>query len=224
MRQPRYGELSVIENMEAAAIWRTRFDEPEPVDVSALPWWCDRGDQVASPEQLIEAKKEYSALLDLIKADMPLRMQQVLLSRFEADMTRTEVGQAFDLSPERVRQIEVKALLWVRRLLDPQLLDRASSMPPFGENRHPIRMLDDESAAHKDMVSWSGRHGGRWPVRLHRSNNPVIWIEPLPHGGRRHVDVSIESSRIDWTRLDYTREYVFRQAQMATLKNERTTP
>ena len=72
--------------------------------------------EIADPLKMLEA----SDLVEKILSHPTLRHKEkkVLRLRYVNDMTLTEVAESFDVSIERVRQIEAKAL---RRLRDPHV-------------------------------------------------------------------------------------------------------
>ena len=59
-------------------------------------------------------KKQASEVLKSVVATLTEREQQVLSMHHEQEMTLEEIGKAFELSKERVRQIEAKALRKLR--------------------------------------------------------------------------------------------------------------
>lgn len=71
----------------------------------------------ATPEKRLEAKQLHTAIVRTLQKLTP-REERVLRMRFGIDceeMTLEEVGQVFNLSQERIRGIEAKALMKLRR-------------------------------------------------------------------------------------------------------------
>ena len=79
---------------------------------------------IETPEELT-SKGELSKAVNDILGTLTTREQKILEMRYKQDMTLEEVAEAYNVTRERVRQIEAKAL---RKLRDPK---RADSLRPF---------------------------------------------------------------------------------------------
>jgi RNA polymerase sigma factor (sigma-70 family) len=102
------------------------------VDVHELRALMGRGsvEMARSPDEVLVRKELASACRRVIGTLTP-REERVIRDRFEGDgMTLVEVGERFDVQPERIRQIEAKAL---RKLRHPS---RSKRLKPFYITHH----------------------------------------------------------------------------------------
>lgn len=107
---PWYGKLNVVDNQEAAAIWRTRDIEPEPCE--PFGWSHDLVSDVGRQDDI-----EFGAKAWALVEKLGGRQTKVLVYLYRHDMTPEEVAQLFGVSKTRVFQIRNLAL---RRLTHPE--------------------------------------------------------------------------------------------------------
>ena len=110
MRAPRYGELHTATlPSQVRAIWYSKDEELEPEPRISL---CDNEWQDASQieSQMDDRKLALSLLFATTRKEA-----DVLSMRYMRDMTLEEVGFAYGVSRERIRQIEAKAMRKIRR-------------------------------------------------------------------------------------------------------------
>lgn len=100
MREAKYGELHVVENREAAKMWRSRFEEPEPCE--ALPEVLF---DPADPADPIALHVVANAMQSLERKHV-----DVIYRRHYLGETLEEVAEAYGVTRERVRQREMKAI------------------------------------------------------------------------------------------------------------------
>jgi len=105
--------------LEVGMLWRSRNDEPEQEVFDRLPEWMRP--QNEDRDTLIDLER----VVPVVLGDMTRREQQVLWFRFWGDYSLRETGTFFDVTQERIRQIEVKAL---RKLKHPS---RKELLQPF---------------------------------------------------------------------------------------------
>ena len=104
---PHYGKLQSIANPEAGRIWRSRFDEPEPVEVDITSDWF-------TPDYDIDA--DYARKFWLLAMEgVTGKEAHVLDLRLTECMSLAEVADYFGVTKERIRQIEAKALRKIRQ-------------------------------------------------------------------------------------------------------------
>lgn len=103
-----YGKLQCVEQSPVAMrIWRSRDDELpecEPFGMSS--------DYEVDPWQLIHEKEFLQKLMD--QAFITPREHLVLHERFFRDQTLEEIALRYDITRERVRQIQERALRKLR--------------------------------------------------------------------------------------------------------------
>ena len=88
------------------------------VSEDAIPWLLEQNNTMMtlpSPEDE-HIKTETSSVINDILNSLPPRAAKVLRLRFEHDLTLDEVADSFDVSKERIRQIEKKALLRLKNI------------------------------------------------------------------------------------------------------------
>ena len=88
------------------------------VSEDAIPWLLEQNNTMMtlpSPEDE-HIKAETSSVINDILNSLPPRAAKVLRLRFEHDLTLDEIADSFDLSKERIRQIEKKALRKLRTI------------------------------------------------------------------------------------------------------------
>jgi hypothetical protein len=102
-----YGRLNVLANPAAAGIWRTRHLEPDACE----PFWL-ASDYIAEDNSAERVERQW--LWDLVRQNVNPKEWAVLSMRYRRDMTYQEVGHALGLTGARIRQIEMKALRWLR--------------------------------------------------------------------------------------------------------------
>jgi len=118
---------------EVRSIWYTRNKELEPEVFERLPKWMapevGQGDVQSDMSRLVA---------DAFETISP-KEAKVLRFRYWHDLTLDEIGQIFDLTRERIRQIEARAL---RKLRHPS---RSEALRPFvDECPKALRADEDE--------------------------------------------------------------------------------
>lgn len=106
-RPPRYGEIGVFANPEAARIWHTRHIEPpicEPADFCNI-----NAVDMHEFERLDCARR----LFDLV-GSLKYRERNVLFLYFYAGKSGPEIAKTLGLSAERIRGIKEDALCKLR--------------------------------------------------------------------------------------------------------------
>ena len=78
----------------------------------------ERDIAVEDPEQDLMGKRYLERMLNDGKASLTPRQRLVLKHRFEDGLSLNQIGEKWDLSRERIRQIEQQALFRLRRNLD----------------------------------------------------------------------------------------------------------
>lgn len=103
MRTPYYGELQVVANRESAAIWRSRYDEPE----DCHPWGmlCLMIDNGESSDDIDLGRR----IMSLFERTISPRQEFILRMRMTG-ATLGEVAAQCEVTCERARQIEIDAL------------------------------------------------------------------------------------------------------------------
>ena len=99
---------------QVAAIWRSRNDELEQQVFENLPEWMDP-DEDRTQDQIDICRLITEALETISKKEA-----KVLQLRYFQDLTLDEIGRIFELTRERIRQIEAKAL---RKMKHPSRFD-----------------------------------------------------------------------------------------------------
>lgn len=105
--------------LEVGTLWRSRNDEPEQEVFDRLPEWMRP--QNEDRDTLIDLERLVPAILE----GLGPKAQKVLWYRFWGDYTLEETSKVLDVTRERIRQIEVKAL---RKLKHPS---RSELLHPF---------------------------------------------------------------------------------------------
>ena len=101
----RIAELPLAHyHSQVGAIWRSRNDEPEQEIFDSLPDWMDQW-----PDRT-ENQLDILRLLTKAFKTMGPQEVQILRLRFWKEMTYIEIGSMFELTGERIRQIESRAL------------------------------------------------------------------------------------------------------------------
>ena len=113
---------------DVGAIWRSRNEEPEKEVFDYLPPWMYP--EVADRDKQIDLKRLMPKALETLTK----RERMLLVSRYVNDYTFEEVGVRFDVTRERIRQIEKHA---IRRLLHPS---RSADLRTLLDE-HPLQIL-----------------------------------------------------------------------------------
>jgi DNA-directed RNA polymerase specialized sigma24 family protein len=99
---------------EVGSIWRSRNQELEQEVFDKQPPWMD------PEEEDIDTQIDLKRLIPEVLETLTNRERKLLWCRFWADLTLDETGIVFDVTRERIRQIEAKA---IRRLKHPSRSD-----------------------------------------------------------------------------------------------------
>lgn len=118
---PYYGRLQAIANPEAGKIWRSRFDEPEPVEVELTADWFTTDHDIEADY----ARKFWCVAMEVVTQ----KQAEVICLRFIEGMTYREVGSHFGVTTERIRQIEAKALRCVRVAISRGKFSKLGDLP-----------------------------------------------------------------------------------------------
>lgn len=110
MKPPRYGQLKTTapDGVKWGDIWRSREDELEPVELLEEVLFSEDRIKNTDIEDGRDAWKMASEIL-------PQRLFRVLHMRYMQGMTFEEIGECFNVTRERIRQIELKALRNLRK-------------------------------------------------------------------------------------------------------------
>jgi hypothetical protein len=104
---------------DVGVLWRSRNDEPEQEVFCRLPEWMRP--QNEDRDALIDLERLVPAILE----GLGPKERKVLWYRFWGDYTLEETGKVLDVTKERIRQIEARAL---RKLKHPS---RSELLLPF---------------------------------------------------------------------------------------------
>ena len=117
---------------EVRSIWYTRHKELEPEVFERLPkWMAPEGGQG-------DAQSDISRLVANAFETISPREVKVLQLRYWHDLTLEEIGKIFELTRERIRQIEGRAL---RKLRHPS---RSESLRPFVDECPKVRRATED--------------------------------------------------------------------------------
>jgi len=108
---------------ELRRLWYTRHDEPEQEEFISLPDWMPP--RSSEPPQSRDLEVVVAYLLTTVTE----REAFVIVRRFWFDDTLDEVGHLMQITRERVRQIEMKALRKLRHPSRATLLALATDLP-----------------------------------------------------------------------------------------------
>lgn len=99
--------------------------------------------RIKAPDGVEIAPEHYtpSAVMALVADALSERERTVMEMRFRDHMTMEEVGKAFNVTREHIRQIEARAL---RKLRSPERLRRYASVPYKDYQREMIRRMEAE--------------------------------------------------------------------------------
>jgi len=117
---------------EVGNLWRSRDDEPETQEFAKLPPWMHY--EEIDIETRLDLQKAIPEALDTICP----RERKIILLRFWFDMTLDECGDVFELTRERIRQIEAHAL---RKLRHPS---RSKILYMLFDSRQVTRKVEEE--------------------------------------------------------------------------------
>lgn len=95
---------------DVGRLWRSRNDEPKSQEFDKLPPWMHE-----EPEDIdaaIDLPRIFPPILDTLSP----KEKKVVLFRFWLDMTLDDCGDVLEVTRERIRQIEAKA---IRKMLHP---------------------------------------------------------------------------------------------------------
>ena len=117
------GDIALSELPSAVRIiWHTRNNEPDTEEFRSLPEWM----QEASKPPL---RRDQERVVACVLSTLTEREEAVLRLRVGQDYTLEEVGRAFGVGRERVRQIEAKALRKLRHPSRTMVLALAFDLP-----------------------------------------------------------------------------------------------
>ena len=109
MSRRKIAELPLSQyHPQVGDLWRSRNDEPEQQVFESLPNWMDL-DEDRTQHQI-----DICRLITVALETISPREAKVLQLRYFQECTLDEVGGIFELTRERIRQIEKKALLKMR--------------------------------------------------------------------------------------------------------------
>lgn len=111
---------AVLQIQKSSAVLQVDGDELQRIafeELEQLP------SEAPDPEQRLLARERFRLVKDCIDDSLKPRMRRIIRQRFYADATLREVAERQNCSPERVRQMEAKAL---RTLAGPKRPDRPS--------------------------------------------------------------------------------------------------
>jgi len=117
MRQPTHGELQSKKSPEVYTIWRSRNIEPEP---------CERFGLLSDYIGIIDDDMDYASRFWCLLETLTRREALVLILRYEHGYTLEDTGAALEVTRERIRQIEAKAM---RKLRHPSRMDTLGQIP-----------------------------------------------------------------------------------------------
>jgi len=122
---------------DVGRLWRSRNDEPKSQEFDKLPPWMHE-----EPEDIdaaIDLPRIFPPILDTLSP----KEKKVVLFRFWLDMTLDDCGDVLEVTRERIRQIEAKA---IRKMLHPS---RSSMMGQY-ERRPFMRDVWEEANKRKE--------------------------------------------------------------------------
>ena len=117
--QQIYGQLKGGAYREVGAIFRSRNLEPDLCEPFGFAY-----EFMSDPEHDIEL--DYAKRVWILLETLTEREKKVIQLRFEHDLTLDECGEVFEISKERVRQIEKNA---IRKLLMPSRIGSLGIVP-----------------------------------------------------------------------------------------------
>jgi DNA-directed RNA polymerase sigma subunit (sigma70/sigma32) len=116
-------------NPEIKSIWNRRNKEPQQMVFNCFPRWMQT--EPIDEERQLDLERVFSVVLET----MTTREQKLLWCRFWADYTLDEIGCVFDVTRERIRQIEAKALRKLKHSSRSDLLCWFLNSNPFDEQK-----------------------------------------------------------------------------------------
>jgi hypothetical protein len=137
---------------DVGKIWRSRNEELEQEVFDRQPPWMDPDEE--DRDTLIDLKR----LIPKVLETLTNREQKIFWCRFWADLTLDETGAVFDVTRERIRQIEAKA---IRRCKHPS---RSSDLRSLLDV-HPVQILkqkEELEAARKAGEEAAKQATARW--------------------------------------------------------------
>lgn len=136
----------------------TLFEAPWPYGVmyAAAEEW--RRFKTADGEEIAPECYTPSAIMALVTDTLSERERTVMEMRYRDHMTLEEVGRAFNVTRERIRQIEAKAF---RKLWHPYNLQKAACVP-YREYQREVRKREEAErrcAEAEQRLDWFLQHG-----------------------------------------------------------------
>lgn len=99
---------------KVGALWRSRNEDLEQEVFERLPDWMER--EPDRSQELLDITRLLVAALETLA----LREAQVLIYRYLHELTLDEIGEIYEVTRERIRQIEARAL---RKMRHPKRFD-----------------------------------------------------------------------------------------------------
>lgn len=121
MGRSAYGRLQSIANPEAGAIWRTRFDEPDPVELDLC------GDTYTVDDTFDDLADYARRLWPLIVEAVPPRDLELLVMHCVDDAPIRELAERDAISHARVHTLIGRAVRTVKKLVFSKAL---GNLPP----------------------------------------------------------------------------------------------
>jgi len=176
--------ISKVAHLKSVSVQPASLDAPltEDSDSSSLGELV--GDEgAATPFETLREKDRLSGLRSVVDA-LDEREAEIIRLRFglqgDTEMTLEAVGRKFNVTRERIRQIEQLALIKLRRLLAERESQRTAEEIAEDEDKH------DRLKAFRDYLDREGgRHRPPFVSRLLPQRYPGNALIPLPPAGPR---------------------------------------
>jgi len=166
---------------EVGTLWRSRNNEPEQEVFYRLPEWMRP--QSDDRDTLIDLERLVPAILE----GLGPKERKVLWYRFWGDYTLEETGRALDVTKERIRQIEAKAL---RKLKHPS---RSELLYPFMDKcpkqaritikgrivlaEHKLKIAEEMAQKYQDVLDALDQKEKRRAIRAALDAEYQNWLQ-----------------------------------------------